>query len=126
MTRQEINAVFQKVWEHGDAQEIEQGKVLDYVEALQDENAELKYLLEDHDALIGENEHRLREEIARLREALSNHWVTDVDCDHEHLTDTVRCACSVWTGTPQSSVGNAIKQWVDHVFQAALAPKEQP
>jgi len=49
---------------------------------------------------------------ARLR----GHWLTAVECDHEAATDTARCSCSMWTGTPQPSVGEAVDQWIAHVL----------
>jgi hypothetical protein len=54
-----------------------------------------------------------------LREALRLHYVTKIDCDPVVKTDTVRCNCSVWTGTPQPSIGQAVAEYADH-FVAAL------
>jgi hypothetical protein len=61
-----------------------------------------------------------------LREALLNHWITAVECNHEDATDTVRCSCSVWTGTPQPTVGDAVKQWIDHLFAQLAAADAAP
>lgn len=54
---------------------------------------------------------------AELALRLLDHYVTAIDCDHEAKTDTVRCSCSIWTGTPQPSVRDAVRQWVDHVLE---------
>ena len=51
----------------------------------------------------------------RWRRILAIHWITAIECDHEARTDTVRCSCSVWTGTPRASVGAAVTQWIEHV-----------
>lgn len=67
-----------------------------------------------------EAERQLAEAQAVFR-VLPCHYVTAVDCNHQAMTDTVRCSCSVWTGTPQPSVGQAINEWVQHVLVEAQA-----
>jgi hypothetical protein len=57
-----------------------------------------------------------------LWEALTGHYVTAIDCDHDAKTDIVRCSCSVWTGTPQPSVGAAVREWADHVMEVTSRP----
>lgn len=69
--------------------------------------------LEQHQTALAAKE----QELARMKATLQNHWVTAVECNHEDKTDTVRCSCSVWTGTPQPSIGKAIEQWVQHVME---------
>lgn len=53
-----------------------------------------------------------------LRTVLRLHYVTAIECDHDAKTDTIRCNCSVWTGTPQPSVGAAVGEWVEHVMES--------
>lgn len=52
---------------------------------------------------------------ASMVDVLRKHWITAIECDHKAKTDTVRCSCSIWTGTPQASVGFAVEQWVQHI-----------
>jgi hypothetical protein len=63
----------------------------------------------------------LAERVA-LRAALFDHWVTGIVCDHEAKTDRVTCSCSVWRCPPQPCVGDAIKMWINHVFEQAGMP----
>lgn len=83
--------------------------------------------LEQHQAALAAKDAVLQElafqlaakeqELAQMKATLQDHWVTAVECNHEDKTDTVRCSCSVWTGTPQPSIGKAIEQWVQHVME---------
>lgn len=59
----------------------------------------------------------MSERAATIQEVLRAHWLTSVDCDHKGKTDTARCFCTIWTGTPQLSVGAAVEQWIDHVTE---------
>lgn len=52
---------------------------------------------------------------AEVEGLLALHYVTKIDCDPIAKTDTVRCNCSVWTGTPQPSIGAAAREYADHV-----------
>jgi hypothetical protein len=69
---------------------------------------------------FGQGYHEARTE---MRTALALHYVTAIDCDHDVATDTVRCNCSVWTGTPQANVGLAVSEWIDHVLAVAALAK---
>lgn len=52
----------------------------------------------------------------RFKQTLSLHWLTNIECDHEAKTDTARCWCGYWTGTPQPSVAMAVQEWINHVM----------
>lgn len=56
-----------------------------------------------------------QDQLYRLVAALEVHWLAGIDCDHETKTDTARCACSRFAGTPQPSIGAAVRQWLLHV-----------
>lgn len=60
-----------------------------------------------------------------LAAVLADHYVTAIDCNHGKKTDTVRCSCSKWTGTPQLSVGAAVRQWILHVIVLAKQKENQ-
>lgn len=80
---------------------------------------ERNHIIRQRDATIATLQATLAERERQMRETLKQHWVTAVDCNHEEKKDTVRCSCSVWTGTPKSSVGQAIDEWIDHVVDRA-------
>lgn len=68
-------------------------------------------------------------DLVTVHRVLREHWLTAMECNHEAKTDTVRCYCTVWTGTPQPSVAAAIEQWVEHVLnhlRASLAAPASP
>ncbi len=52
-----------------------------------------------------------------VREVLTEHWVTEIRCNHEDKTDTAFCACSEYPGEPANSVSGAVNNWIDHVVK---------
>jgi hypothetical protein len=63
-----------------------------------------------------------RELRAALQYLLREHWLTQIECDHEAGTDTARCFCTIWTGAAQSSVKEAVEEWIAHVLDQFLVP----
>ncbi len=66
-----------------------------------------------------------RSVLIEVQDALREHWLMAVDCDHEAKTDTARCYCTVWTGTAQPSVGQAVNEWIRHVISVLPKPDEK-
>ena len=87
------------------------GAALDEREALRRENYEV------HDKLVD-----TAERLERLEAALREHWLANVECDHEARQDKPWCACSRVDLGWHSNVGAAVEAWIQHVLSiAALA-----
>ena len=41
--------------------------------------------------------------VAIFRSVLSEHWLSEIRCNHEDKTDQAFCACSKWSGGPPES-----------------------
>lgn len=52
---------------------------------------------------------------AKLPEVLEEHWIYQLNCDHDAKTDDITCACG-WTGKGYLSVGEAVSRWAAHVI----------
>ena len=58
------------------------------------------------------------------RKHLKEHWLTQIECNHEEKTDRAMCWCG-WASEPRSSVGGALDEWIDHVITVA-PPSDSP
>lgn len=58
------------------------------------------------------------EERERLRAALGDHWLAQVECDHEAKRDRPICGCSEVDLGWHPTVGAAVQAWIDHLFAA--------
>ena len=57
----------------------------------------------------------------KLADALQQHYLSEIVCDHERKMDNPRCACSLVDLGWHPSVGAAVQAWVDHVL-TVVAP----
>lgn len=51
-----------------------------------------------------------------LKRVTEGHYLTAMKCDHEAKTDVAVCWC-MWTSSPQPCVGDAVKEFADHVAE---------
>jgi hypothetical protein len=51
----------------------------------------------------------------RVLEALNAHWLSGIECNHEHKSDTAICACG-WISLPRPNVGEAVAKWAEHAI----------
>ena len=52
---------------------------------------------------------------ADLTKALERHFITSIECAHVRQEDRASCVCG-WIGTWQKSVGDAGKEWGNHLL----------
>ena len=65
--------------------------------------------------------------IEALRQALRDHYLAGIECDHERKRDRASCSCSRVTLPWRRTVGDAVESWARHVEEIAgfnLASKE--
>lgn len=56
---------------------------------------------------------------------VAEHWLYSTNCDPVALTDRAQCACSLVRFPTRNSVGEAVRDWAEHVAQMlADAAKE--
>lgn len=60
-------------------------------------------------------------------DALAQHWLFNMECNHETNCDRATCACG-WSGGWRLNVGEAAKEWAQHVevvLRRALGGRER-
>lgn len=71
-----------------------------------------------------------RDALLRAADAFTEHYLSNVECDHERGMDRPWCACSLVDLGWHPSVGDAVKAWRDHVMsvlrERAKAVGNQP
>jgi hypothetical protein len=55
---------------------------------------------------------------------LAEHWLARVECDPDTKTDRAHCSCSLVAFPVRPSVGDAVRDWAEHVA-AVLAAQEE-
>lgn len=50
-----------------------------------------------------------------IADVLVKHWLLEMRCNHELRTDTAVCACGIYRGQQELSVGAAVRSWANHV-----------
>lgn len=55
-------------------------------------------------------------------QALGDHWLWQMVCDHEAKTDVAICSCGLWRSGAMASVGDAATAWAEHALAAAARP----
>ena len=74
-------------------------------------------LLDEARANIG----HLRADAAAV---LAEHWLARVECNPDTKTDRAHCSCSLVAFPVRPSVGDAVRDWAEHVA-AVLAAQEE-
>jgi len=55
---------------------------------------------------------------------LAEHWLARVECDPEAKTDRAHCSCSMVALLVRPSVGDAVRDWAEHVAAILTAQEE--
>jgi len=55
---------------------------------------------------------------------LAEHWLYSVECDPEAKTDRAHCSCSLVAFPVRPSVGDAVRDWAEHVAAILTAQEE--